>query len=133
MDGIVAKLTPGSTTDAASTYAMNLVAQTMDYDKSYLNATMNQAIQDGKGVCYHYTKLLKDVLTRFGIESEVVYGNMTNGQDGEMHVWLKIWDKENSKWIYRDPTRASMCMDSGMFAVDIYEIYAEYYRQEGVV
>ena len=92
-----------------------------------------QAIQDGKGVCYHYTKLLKDVLTRFGIESEVVYGNMTNGQDGEMHVWLKIWDKENSKWIYRDPTRASMCMDSGMFAVDIYEIYAEYYRQEGVV
>ena len=133
VDGIVAKLTPGSTTDAASTYAMNLVAQTMDYDKSYLNATMNQAIQDGKGVCYHYTKLLKDVLTCFGIESEVVYGNMTNGQDGEMHVWLKIWDKENSKWIYRDPTRASMCMDSGMFAVDIYEIYAEYYRQEGVV
>lgn len=132
VDDITAQLIPGDSVSSVCTHAVNLVARTLDYDKSYTNMTMDTAIADGKGVCYHYVKILRDVLEKYGLQTEILYGNMLDGERDETHVWVRVWDEENGQWIYRDPTRASTYLASGLFTVDIYEVYAKFYRQGGI-
>lgn len=118
--------------DSMSAYAQVQVAQYMTYDSAYRNETMDKAVSDRKGVCYHYAKMMKDVLDACGIQSEIICGEVINDGVDDSHVWLKVWDSDNNKWIYRDPTRASMSLSSGLFSVDIYDIYAGSYRQVGL-
>lgn len=106
--------------------AMAQVALKMKYDKDYETRNMEEALREGKGVCYHYSKLLKSVLTKLGVESEYVVGYQ-NPQK-QTHVWLKIFNGENNRWIYRDPTQAATDLGNGLFTVSIYETYLGIYQ-----
>lgn len=133
VDGIISQVRDADLSISdMSTCAQTLVAKAMVYDSAYRGETMDKAISDGKGVCYHYVKMMKDVLSGCGVESEILYGEVIDDESDDDHVWLRVWDSDNNKWIYRDPTRASGTIRNGLFSVDIYDVYANSYRQAGI-
>mgnify|MGYP000588588803 CR=1 FL=1 len=101
-------------------------ANTFVYDMSYEKKSMEEAVQDKKGVCYHYAMLLHSVLSELSIESELVVGY--GSQPDTTHVWLKIFNPEDGKWIYRDPTETNTDLQAGLFPANTYEAYLNSYR-----
>lgn len=104
------------------------VAKTFDYDLSYIKESIDKALADSKGVCYHYAKYLHDCLESIGIDSEYLLGYYENNKD--LHVWLKIFGGD--KIYYRDPTKISLDYDNGLFPVNIYQAYLGHYQQYAV-
>lgn len=111
-------------------YATVQTAKALAYDKDYEKKSMEEAVRDKKGVCYHYAMLLHAVLSELAIESEFVIGY--GDRSGATHVWLKIYDPEQNKWIYRDPTKTSADLQAGLFTVNIYEAYLNSYRMMNI-
>lgn len=108
--------------------ATRLVANTFDFDLTYKCKNLEQALEDRKGVCYHYAKLLNGVLDKIGIESEYMIGKYNNGQ---MHVWNCIRDASGKRY-YRDATATRIGIDTGVFAVNTYSSYLMCYRMCGL-
>ena len=100
------------------------------YDIAYERKSLEEAVQDKKGVCYHYAMLLHSILSELSIESEFVVGY--GDQSGQTHVWLKIFDAEEEKWIYRDPTKTNSDLQAGLFSVYVYEAYLDSYRMMNI-
>ena len=111
-------------------YATAQTANAFVYDMAYERKSMEEAVRDKKGVCYHYAMLLHSVLSELSIESEFVVGY--NGQSDMTHVWLKIFDSDQGKWIYRDPTKTSNDLQAGLFTVNNYGVYLDSYRMMNV-
>lgn len=86
--------------------AVVAVANTFTYNKDYLTETMMTAINQGQGVCYHYAKLLEDILTELGFKNELILGYAA-GSKAETHTWNKIWLSSENRWVYSDPTMLS--------------------------
>lgn len=118
------------TIEAKVHYATVQVANAFTYGKDYERRSMEEAVRDKRGVCYHYAMLLHSVLSELSIESEFVVGYAD--QSGMTHVWLKIFDTEQNKWIYRDPTKTNADLQAGLFTVNIYEVYLDSYRMMSV-
>ena len=107
-----------------------LVAQYFTYNEGYNCKTMAEAVRDKYGVCYHYAKLLHEVLSKLGIQSEYMVG-WTERENDIAHVWIKAWDHEANIWIYLDPTYACIDLKNGLFPVQNYQAFTEY-TQYGV-
>lgn len=112
-------------------YATIQVANTFTYDKSHEQSSMEEAVRAKRGVCYHYAMLFHSVLSELSIESEFVVGYVDHS--GMTHVWLKIFDTEQNKWIYRDPTKTNADLQAGLFTVNIYEAYLDSYRMMSIL
>ena len=80
--------------------ATELVANTFTYDCDYMTLDINKAVKDGKGVCYHYAKLLHDVFDAAGIKNELMLGSTS--MSNRSHVWNRAYDDENNTWVYAD-------------------------------
>lgn len=111
VESLCSCVTPGSTKEIVE-QANFLASQYLTYDYDYRNETMSTALNDRRGVCYHYSKLLHDILLKLGISSEFVVGEM-NASEGS-HIWLKTWDYENNEWIYLDPTYSNAELRNGI-------------------
>ena len=122
---IAAQIPAGYTFEEKIDAATNMAAHTLAYDKNYMKESMNKAVNDGKGVCYHYAKLLKDMLAELGIESEFMLGYL---ETSEPHTWLRIWNNQEGRWLYRDPTKTRADINNGLFTVNLYEAYVNLYR-----
>lgn len=84
-------------------YATIQAAKVFMYDSNYEKSSMEEAVREKRGGCYHYARLLKSVLTEVGIESEFIIGYADHSDIS--NVWLKIRDEDQNRWIYREPTR----------------------------
>lgn len=69
-----------------------------EYDKAYTELSMNECIDNKKGVCWHYTKCVQKLLQDAGVEAECITGVYGDSE----HIWLRIND--NGVWTYCDPT-----------------------------
>lgn len=121
---ICGEIAPASAEKMAET-ANLLVAQYFTYNKEYTRKTMAEAVRDKYGVCYHYVKLLHEVLEGLGIRSEYMVG-YTERESNAAHVWLRAWDDEAGRWIYLDPTYAHVDLKNGLFPVQNYQAFAGY-------
>lgn len=91
--------------------------------------SMESALQDKKGVCYHYAKLLKGVLKDCGIQSEYMIGDF---EGVGMHCWLRIYDPDNYRYLYRDATKTNADLANGLFTVHLYDVYVKSYQTIGI-
>ena len=109
--------------------AINLTNKHFKYDLSYTEIDLNQALEDGKGVCFHYAKYCHDVLNVAGFESEYLVGSSNAGKDpNSMHVWLSAKDPGSDKMYYMDPSN----LVSSMLLLDHPESEIWSYIQAGV-
>lgn len=118
------------TTNDKIVNAAKLVSETFKYDDSYLLKDINEAIKNGKGVCYHFAKLLHDVLEKSGIYSEYMSGHYQSNTS--YHVWNKVWNEEENKYVYIDPTIMNGDMMSAMFNYEIPASYLQNYEQSKI-
>lgn len=70
----------------------------LTYDVNYQYTSMTEALQNGRGVCWHYAKSASVLLEAANIETELVYAKY----EGVTHMLLKC--NVNGEWIYADPT-----------------------------
>lgn len=122
VQNICRDIKPASIEKMAET-ANLLVAQYLTYNEGYNCKTLAEAVKDKYGVCYHYAKLLHEVLNELGVQSEYMIGR-TEREIDTAHVWIKAWDHEANKWLYLDPTYAHMDLKSGVFPVQNYHTFA---------
>lgn len=61
------------------------VNEKMVYDEDYADVALPQAMERGRGVCWHFAKIAAVLLREREIPTTVVHGLL----DGESHVWLK--------------------------------------------
>ncbi len=57
----------------------------MEYDTELADITMTQALETGRGVCWHYVKIGAALLQESGVPATVAHGLL----DGDSHVWLQ--------------------------------------------
>ncbi len=100
-----AKLTGENVSDKVLT-ACGLIWSKLSYDLNYSNVSMENALDDGRGVCWHYARAAKVLLEDAGIYTETmaVTTNLLSSDktSGNLHMIIRCWDGE--KWIYSDPT-----------------------------
>lgn len=119
---------PTWTAEEKINYLTRQVADSFVYDENYMATNLETAISDGRGVCYHFGKLLKGVLDGIGIESEYVCGELSGDA---LHVWLKVTDPETGKYLYKDATAVNIGIRDGLFHIDNYAGYIASYRMAG--
>lgn len=93
----------------------------IQYSDKHLGVSMETALTENKGGCWHLAKLVHLLLERDGIVSEVVTGKSY----GVPHMWLRVRD-ENNNWIYCDPTYYVNGLEEYL-SVD-YKVYTDNYR-----
>lgn len=111
--------------------AMELVSGTFEYDSAYQSANMTEALQAGKGVCYHYARLAKETLEAAGIPAEYITGHLS-ADKSQLHVWIKAWDREKEVWRYLDPTVLDSDPISAWLAFDLYSMYLNMYNATNI-
>jgi len=94
------------------------------YDLAYKDATLDVALVDKKGVCWHYVKVVNILLKDRGLQTEVCYGTYRNDV---FHMWLKVYDGE--RWWCIDPTFYSSTFDSGWLDISV-ETEVTLYKEE---
>ena len=124
---IAGSLAGCQTTEEKIMKAAEQASEAFTYDANYLLKDINQAVRDKRGICYHYTKLLHDVLKEAGIQSEYMVGHLKKSEG--MHAWLKVYNEEEEKWVYVDPTSMNQDMAAAMFRYDIPAAYLDAYSQ----
>lgn len=77
---------------------MNGVYRYFEYDINYESASMNTALADRRGVCYHFSHAAYVLLNYQGIPARLVSGTV----NGNEHVWLEV--KIDGKTYTADPT-----------------------------
>ena len=107
-----AKIDPSLSIQAKIYKAETLVQSTLhyDYDGTTKNSTMDEALTSGIGVCYHFAKLLKDILTSVGVNAEYVVGYNFSG---DMHAWIRSYGTVNNRYKYSDPSLSRPAYISG--------------------
>lgn len=123
------QIPPHYTLEEKADMANILVARYLTYDSEYESASMERALQDKKGVCYHYAKLLKGVLNDCGIQAEYMIGDF---EGVGMHCWLRIYDSENNRYMYRDAAKTNADLANGLFTVHLYDVYVRSYQIIGI-
>lgn len=81
--------------------AASLVANSFVYDLNTMDSSMMEALNNRRGVCWHYTKLLGDILEECSITNESVLGYNTDNR-AEFHEWNKVYLSDEGKWVYVD-------------------------------
>lgn len=76
------------------------ISSVMEYDLGYTSLSLEKALADNKGVCWHFSKIAKILLDEAGIENEIMIGYY----EGNSHMWLR--SLIDGKWAYIDPTLA---------------------------
>ena len=109
--------------------AVELTNARFTYDRTYTMTDINQALADGKGVCFHYAKYLHGLLEAMGLESGYEVGSMDYAEDpSNMHVWNTVKDPETGKTYYAD---ATFPINSKLLLEDPF-IYLSRYTPAGV-
>ena len=112
------------------------VISTISYDVTYNFSTelfssdedfVTKTITTKKGVCIHYAKLFKAIISQLGYHCEIVTGyTKQNNQIGKLsHAWCAIKMKDNN-WYVFDPT-----WDSGYVKDEKYfrNLNSNYYKK----
>ncbi len=73
------------------------IRDTIRYDKAASGLTVKEALDAGKGVCWHYVKIADVVLEQAGIPTEIIHGSAR----GIPHMWLKC--RTGDQEILADP------------------------------
>lgn len=88
----------------------DFVSNYIEYDISYLEkdpASIHDLWELRKGVCRHYTMLMKAFFDYAGIDSLYALGFLTYTSSGQpvvsVHMWIFVYDPANG-WIMFDPT-----------------------------
>jgi hypothetical protein len=94
---------PGNTSEEKISNTCQIVREKIKYNESYANSTLDTAIKDQQGVCWHIAKICAVLLRENGIPCETVYGYTgRNIQSHEItHMWLKC--NTGAETIYIDP------------------------------
>lgn len=111
--------------------ALRLTHNRFQYDLSYTMTDINQALADGRGVCFHYAKYCHDLLASINIESQYLIGsgNTNSKKDPSViHVWLSAKDPDTGKTHYLDPTD----LFAGMLLFNAPELGIWNYTQAGI-
>jgi hypothetical protein len=96
-------------------------ASIIDYDDESITISLEDALDTSKGGCWHLCKIVNYMLTKNGIESELVTGKSY----GIPHMWLRL-KREDGSWLYCDPT---FYINGLHEYLDIdYRIYKDNYR-----
>lgn len=88
----------GSTAAEKAAYTSKKVYNEMSYDVSYQYTSMDKAITDRTGVCWHYAKIAMIMLQKAGVDCEV----QTVKYQGVQHALCKCMD-EAGEVFYIDP------------------------------
>lgn len=80
--------------------ACEKIKTTLDYDLNYSKVSLQECLDNNKGVCWHYAKIVSLLLDEEGIYNELVVGKYA--ESNSYHMWLRC--KVNGKWVYTDPT-----------------------------
>lgn len=100
----------------------------IEYSKESLYATLEDAVKEMKGCCWHYAKIASYLLNKEGIYTEIISGKVL--ETGENHCWIRSFIDD--KWQYIDPT--FYVTAENPFYVDIaYVVYQSMYTQTGCV
>lgn len=77
---------------------------------------VSKTIASKKGVCIHYAKFFKDIVTQLGYNCQIVsgYTKKDNVVAEQSHAWCAIKMKDN-KWFAFDPTWDSGFLQNGKF------------------
>lgn len=109
--------------------AIRLAHNRFQYDISYTTTDINQALEDGRGVCFHYAKYCRDILSSIDIDTQYLVGSCNaNKNPDKIHVWLSAKDPETGKTHYLDPTD----LFSGMLLFNAPELGIWNYTQAGI-
>ena len=84
--------------------AVMLTTAHFTYDLSGQNFTMEEALVNKKGVCYHYAKYLNGLLTTIGVETKYEIGTLGLSDAGYLHVWNTAKDPDTGITYYLDPS-----------------------------
>ena len=84
-----------------------IVREGLEYDLAADKLPLDESIRSGKGVCWHYAKIAKVLLTDAGIPTKIVYGTAY----GVPHMWLCC--QTDNGILYADP-------QSGIIDPEIY-------------
>lgn len=57
----------------------------LSYDPNMANFPVEEAVREGRGVCWHYSKIAAELLRDAGIPTDILFGEIY----GENHAWLK--------------------------------------------
>ncbi len=74
--------------------ACRQIRSLLSYDPQSLRLSLDQALDSGTGVCWHFAKIASVLLTEAGIPSEPVFGTM----GGTSHMWLCCRTEAGSVW-----------------------------------
>lgn len=88
----------GTTAAEKAAYTSKLVYNKMSYDVNYQYTSMDKAIADRTGVCWHYAKIAMIMLNKAGVDCEV----QTVKYQGVQHALCKCVD-EVGEVFYIDP------------------------------
>lgn len=93
---------------------ITIVDNYYEYDENFFLESISTSLFNKKGVCYHYAKLTKELFDKIGLESEFIMGIYNN----QSHIWLRVFDNENQKWIYCDPTASDSLTIENYYNID---------------
>jgi transglutaminase/protease-like cytokinesis protein 3 len=87
---------------------------------------VSKTIASKKGVCIHYAKFFKDIVTQLGYNCQIVsgYTKRENLIAEQSHAWCVIKTNDN-KWFLYDPTWDSGYLQNGKF---VRRINSKYYK-----
>lgn len=103
--------------------AHDWVCDTIDYDFSYSNYSLDDAVLGGESVCQGYAETYNLLVQLCGIESEIVTGVVDNGNGTGAHAWNKI--TINGQESYVDTTWDDFTYNLGFFIHDCFMISKE--------
>ena len=74
----------------------------LDYDLEMRGAHVNDVLEAGKGVCLHYAMIFYTIANCEGIPTELIAGELTDGDYTYGHAWCEVYIDGNSYAV--DPT-----------------------------
>lgn len=75
-------------------HACSQIRERMTYDAEAGTLSLGQALDSGKGVCWHFAKVAHFLLSRAGIPSRILFGTL----NGIPHMWLCCSTESGHVW-----------------------------------
>jgi hypothetical protein len=121
IEDIISTLGPvsGNSTSEVITNACRITTKSIKFNKSYAHASVEEALKEGKGVCWQRAKICATLLRGQGIPCDIIYGYAGSNvrTHNSTHVWLRCKDGDTT--LYADPNKGILTSD------DYAENYAE--------